>query len=110
LVLFEDNSNFLNRDSVLKSRSAAYWPEKICTTTSLLLLAGSADWRVAPEDALQMVNRLYEIKHPLRFEFFEGGQHSLIEHTDEVNHAIKVFLDSYVRDKKTWPSLEPHGN
>jgi dipeptidyl aminopeptidase/acylaminoacyl peptidase len=101
---------FQNRDSVLKSRSAVYWADKICATTPPLLLTGSADWRVSPEEQLEMVNKLYAIKHPVRFEFFEGGQHSLIEHLDEVNHAAKVFLDAYVRDKKTWPNLQPHGN
>jgi dipeptidyl aminopeptidase/acylaminoacyl peptidase len=98
-----------NRDSVLKTRGAVYWADKICMTTPLLLLTGSADWRVPPEEQLEMVNKLYEIKHPLRFEFFEGGQHSLIEHFDEVNHATKTFFDRYVRDKKPFPSLEPHG-
>jgi hypothetical protein len=93
----------------LKSRSAVYWTDKICTTTPLLLLTGSADWRVSPEEQLEMVSRLYQIKHPLRFEFFEGGQHSLIEHLDEVNHVTRNFLDTYVRDMKTWPNLEPHG-
>lgn len=100
---------FQNRDSVLKSRSAVYWADKICRTTPLLLLTGSADWRVSPEEQLEMVHKLYEIKHPVRFEFFEGGQHSLMEYLDEVNHAARNFLDTYVRDRKTWPSLEPHG-
>ena len=101
---------YQNRDSVLKARSAVYWADKICSTTPILLLCGSADWRVSPEEQLKMVNTLYELKHPLRFEFFEGGQHSLIEHLDEVNHATRNFLDTYVRDKKTFPSLDPHGN
>ncbi len=101
---------FQNRDSVLKTRSAVYWADKICKTTPLLLFCGSADWRVSPEEQFEMVNKFYENKQPLRFEFFEGGQHSLIEHLDEVNHATRNFLDTYVRDKKKWPSLEPHGN
>ncbi len=99
-----------NRDSVLKTRSATYWADKICKTTPLLLLTGSADWSVSADEQLKMVNKLYEIKHPLRFEFFEGGQHMLIEHFDEVNHVTKNFLDKYVRDKQTFPSLDPHRN
>ncbi|MGB3077105.1 MAG: prolyl oligopeptidase family serine peptidase, partial [Chitinophagales bacterium] len=98
-----------NKDSVLKTRSAVYWADRICMTTPLLLLTGSADWRVSPEEQFEMVNKLYEIKHPLRFEFFEGGQHSLIEHFDEVNQAVKNFLDKYVRDGQPIPSLQPHG-
>jgi dipeptidyl aminopeptidase/acylaminoacyl peptidase len=101
---------YQNRDSVLKTRSAVYWAEKICKTTPILLLCGGADWRVSPEEQFKIVSKLYDLKHPLRFEFFEGGQHSLIEHLEEVNHAIKNFLDTYVRDRKTFPSLEPHGN
>lgn len=98
-----------NRDSVLRSRSAVYFADKICSTTPLLLFTGSADWRVSPDEQLEMVHKLYELKHPLRFVFFEGGQHSLIEHYDEVNHIAKNFFDTYVRDKKMYPSLEPHG-
>ncbi len=101
---------YQNKDSVLKSRSAVYWADKICKTTPLLLLTGSADWRVSPEEQLKMVNKLYEVKHPLRFRFFEGGQHSLIEHLDEVNHITRNFLDAYVRDLKSLPNLDPHGN
>ena len=100
----------LNRDSVLKSRSAVYWADKICMTTPLLLLTGSAVWRISPAEQFEMVNKLYEIKHPLRFELFEGGQHSLIEHIDEVNHVVRNFLDLYVRDKKVFPSMDEHGN
>jgi dipeptidyl aminopeptidase/acylaminoacyl peptidase len=99
-----------NRDSVLKTRSAAYWPEKISPQTPLLLLAGSADWRVLPEEQFEMLNKLYALKHPLRFILLEGGQHSLVEHLDEVNRISRNFLDTYVRDLKPWPSLEPHGN
>ena len=98
------------KDSLLRSRSALYWVDKISPATPLLLLAGTADWRVSPEDAMAMASKLYALKHPFRFELFEGGQHSLSEHTSEVNHAIQIFLDKYVRDKDSWPSMELHGN
>jgi len=99
-----------NKDSVLLARSPLYWPEKLCATTPLLLLSGSADWRVTPTEQLDMVRKLYDLKHPVRYTLFEGGDHSLMEHLDEVNHAVKVFLDAYVRDLQKWPSLEVHGN
>jgi dipeptidyl aminopeptidase/acylaminoacyl peptidase len=99
-----------NKDSVLRSRSAVYWADRLCATTPLLLLTGSADWRVSPDEQLEMVHKLYEIRHPMRFELFEGGQHSLAEHYEEVNHTIRTFLDAYLRDGKKWPSMEPHGN
>ncbi len=98
-----------NRDSVLQTRSATFWADKICKTTPLLIMHGTADWRVTPEEALKLVGKLYESKHPIRFELFEGGQHSLIEYREEVNRISKDFLDYYVRDGKPLPDLEPHG-
>ena len=48
-------------------------------------------------------------KHPFRLVFFEGGDHGLSEHRDEVNHLGKDWLDRYLRERKPWPNLEPHG-
>ena len=98
-----------NQESELKKRSAIYWADKLCKTTPILLLHGSADWRVPPEEALEMTNKLYEAKHPFRFVFFEGGDHGLTEYRPEVNRLVKDWLDNYVRDKKPLPNLEPHG-
>jgi dipeptidyl aminopeptidase/acylaminoacyl peptidase len=99
-----------SKDAALRARSAIYWPEKINKTTPLLILHGSSDWRVSPEEALVMVQKLYEQKHPVRFIMFEGGEHSLMEHYDEVNRITRNFLDTYVRDKKPWPSMAAHGD
>jgi hypothetical protein len=56
-----------------------------------------------------MAAALYEVKHPFRFVFFEGGDHGLSEHRAEMDRLIKDWLDRYVRDRQLWPSLEPHG-
>ena len=98
-----------NRTQELKARSAAYWPEQLCKTTPILLLQGSADWRTNPEDALTMANKLYQSRHPFRLVFFEGGDHGVGEHRDEMYRMAKDWLDAYVRDRKPLPSLEPHG-
>jgi dipeptidyl aminopeptidase/acylaminoacyl peptidase len=98
-----------NRDPALRARSALYWPEKLHKQTPILLLHGSADWRVDPTDSLRMATALFEQKHPFRLVFFEGGDHGLSEYSDEVNQLVRDWLDRYVRDRKSWPSLEPHG-
>lgn len=98
-----------NRTTALEARSAIRWPEKLHKATPLLLLHGSADWRVHPSQALRMATALYEANHPFRFVFFEGGDHGLTEYRAEVNRLRKDWLDHYVRDGKPWPSLEPHG-
>ncbi len=97
------------REAALEARSPILWPEKLHKGTPILLLHGGADWRVHPTQALRMAAALYEAKHPFRFVFFEGGDHGLSEHRDEVNRLRKDWLDFYVRDGNRWPSLEPHG-
>ena len=98
-----------NRDAVLQTRSALYWPEKLLPQAPILLLHGTADWRVNPTDSLRMATALLERKHPFRLVMLEGGDHGLSEHRAEVNRQVKDWLDQYVRDRKPWPSLEPHG-
>lgn len=98
-----------NRDSALAARSAVRWPDRLHKATPILLLHGSADWRVHPTEALTMAAKLYETRHPFRFVFFEGGDHGLGEHREEVDRLTRDWFDRYVRDRKPWPSLEPHG-
>jgi dipeptidyl aminopeptidase/acylaminoacyl peptidase len=98
-----------NKESALRVRSALSWPESLHKQTPILLLQGSADWRVSPTDSLRMATALFERKHPFRLIFLEGGDHGLTEYRGEVNRQVKEWLDRYVRDRKPWPSLEPHG-
>lgn len=98
-----------NREAALKSRSAVYWADQLCKTTPLLLMQGSADWRVQPEEALEMVNKLYAAKHPLRFIFFEGADHGIREWRSERFTQTRRHFDYYLRDGQPWPSMEKHG-
>ena len=98
------------RDSAISARSAVAWPESICKTTPLLIMHGSADWRVSPSQALDLVGKLYRVKHPVRFALLEGGDHALSDHRVEVDRLARDFLDRYVRDRKAWPDLAPHGD
>lgn len=100
---------YQNRQAELVARSPVRWPEKLNARTPLLLLHGSADWRVDPSQALAMANALYAVKRPFRFVFFEGGDHGLTQNTEEVMRLTRNWFDTYVRDRKPWPSLEPHG-
>ena len=98
-----------NKEEALKARSAVYWADQLCKTTPLLLMHGSADWRVQPEEALEMVNKLYVAKHPLRFIFFEGADHGIREWRSERFLQTRRHFDFYLRDGKAWPSMEKHG-
>jgi dipeptidyl aminopeptidase/acylaminoacyl peptidase len=98
-----------HKEAALRARSPVLWPERLHKHTPLLLLHGSADWRVHPTQALAMAAALYASRHPFRFVFFAGGDHELREYRAEVEALVKAWLDHYVRDRQPWPSLEPHG-
>jgi dipeptidyl aminopeptidase/acylaminoacyl peptidase len=98
-----------NKTEVLAQRSATSFAAKMNKTTPLLILQGTADWRVPTNQVLDLVNILYKIKHPFRFILYEGGQHSLIEHKADYSMQIENWFNTYLRDRKPWPSLEPHG-
>lgn len=98
-----------NREEAFKARSAVYWADQLCKTTPLLLMQGSADWRVLPEEALEMVNKLYAAKHPVRFIFFEGADHGIREWRSERFAQTRRHFDYYLRNGQPWPSMEKHG-
>jgi dipeptidyl aminopeptidase/acylaminoacyl peptidase len=97
------------RQEALDARSAVRWPEKLCKQTPVLILAGSADWRVDPQQALDMAGALLQAQHPFRLVLLEGGDHGLGEHHLEVQRLVEEWLGRYLRDRTPWPSLEPHG-
>lgn len=99
-----------SRQQALRARSAVQWADRLHKETPILLLHGSADWRVHPTEALRMAQALYDARHPFRFVFFEGGDHGLAEHRPEVLRLVGEWMDRYVRDAGPLPNLEPHGS
>lgn len=92
----------------LELRSAVYWPGKVCKTTPVLIMQGSADWRTEAGPALELARKLYELKHPTRFVLVEGGTHGL-RGGPLRDYLLYDWLDRYVRDRAPLPNLELHG-
>ena len=61
------------KDSLLRARSAVFQADKLAKTTPILLLHGTADWRVVPESSLNMALALQKAGVPYRLVMFEGG-------------------------------------
>jgi dipeptidyl aminopeptidase/acylaminoacyl peptidase len=99
-----------NKERELKARSAVFWADVMCKTTPLLIMHGSADWRVPPAEALELVQKLVASKHPTRFILFEGADHGIFEYRTERLAETKRHFDYYLHDGKKWPSMEPHGD
>lgn len=97
------------RAQAVAARSAVLWADALPESTPILILHGTADWRVDPTQALDMARALLEARRPFRLVMLEGGDHGLSEYGDEENRLVDHWLDTYVRDGRSWPSLEPHG-
>lgn len=93
----------------LKARSAVFWADSMCKTTPLLIMHGSADWRVHVEESLELVQKLVAFKHPVRFILYEGADHSISEFRKESLSEIRRHFDYYVRDGGKLPDMKLHG-
>jgi dipeptidyl aminopeptidase/acylaminoacyl peptidase len=96
-------------DAVLRSRSAVYWPGKLCKTTPLLIMHGAADWRVNPKASLKLSEGLLAARHPFRLLILEGADHALSECIPERDRQTREWLDRFVRDCQPLPDSSPHG-
>lgn len=90
-------------------RSALYWMEKFPKKTPLLIMHGTADWRVNPLDSIQLVEKLYKQKVPFRLVMFEGGDHSISEYKKERDELAYTWFERFVKNKEHLPNLKPHG-
>ncbi|WP_298541449.1 prolyl oligopeptidase family serine peptidase [uncultured Aquimarina sp.] len=98
-----------NKEKELTARSAVFWADKMCKTTPLLIMHGSSDWRVQASESLELVNKLYTYKHPVRYILFEGADHGIREFRKEFFAQTKRFFDFYVKDLNDLPNMELHG-
>lgn len=98
-----------DKEAQLKARSAVHWADKMCVTTPLLIMHGSADWRVQPTASITLVQNLLENKHPTRFILFEGADHGIREYRKEMYSQMKRHFDYYLKNQGKLPNMEPHG-
>lgn len=98
-----------DKEKFMRERSALQLADKICKSTPIFIIQGTADWRVTTPQVLDLSKRFYELKQPFRLSVFEGADHGVTEFMDEVSRQTKIFFDDYLRDKKKWPSPDQHG-
>lgn len=90
-------------------RSALYWPEKIYKKTPLLIMHGSADWRVNVQDSIRMAEKLHQQKVPIRLVIYEGADHGLTEFKEESHQQIYSWFKRFLKNSESLPNLKPHG-
>jgi dipeptidyl aminopeptidase/acylaminoacyl peptidase len=91
-------------------RSAIYWPERINKKSPILLMHGSADWRVQAHDSIRMAEKLYEQKVPFRLVIFEGATHGLMEVRKEADALTYEWFNRFLKNKEKLPNLKQRGD
>ena len=98
-----------NKNAELEKRSAIKWVDKFPKDVPVLLLHGNSDWRVKPEQSLNLALEFEKNRVPYRLIMFEGGDHGISEHKKEVNEQVIKWFDKYLKNNKQLPNMEYHG-
>lgn len=98
-----------HKEVELEKRSAVKWADKFSKNVPILMLHGNSDWRVKPEQSLNLSLEFEKHRIPYRLIIFEGSDHSITEHMDEVNEQIIQWFDRYLKNDEPLPNMEYHG-
>lgn len=86
--------DFASREEeALTERSVVYWPEKIACP--LLLLHGTADDRVPHHHSEAIARKLERLGKPHKLVLYEGGNHALTRHWDDVTRQTLKWLEAH---------------
>ena len=109
-VLLELIPNYSkNKDAELEKRSAIKWVDKFPKDVPILMLHGNADWRVKPEQSLNLALEFEKHRVPYRLILYEGGDHGITEHKKEVNQQVISWFNRYLKNTEALPNMEYHG-
>lgn len=98
-----------NKDVELEKRSAIKWADKFPKNVPILMLHGNSDWRVKPEQSLNLALEFEKNRIPYRLIMFEGGDHGISEHKEEVNEQVIRWFNRYLKNNEPLPNMEYHG-
>lgn len=99
-----------NKEEELNKRSAIKWADTFSKDVPILMLHGNADWRVKPEQSLLLALEFEKYRVPYRLIIFEGGDHGIKEHNEEVNEQVINWFNRFLKNDEPIPDMEYHGN
>ncbi len=98
-----------NKEQELYKRSAMKWADQFPKNVPILMLHGNSDWRVKAEHSLNLALKFQTIRVPYRLIIYEGGDHAISEHEDEVDLQVVDWFDRYLKGDEILPNMEYHG-
>jgi len=94
----------------IDNRSPVKFTDKFCEATPLLIMHGTADWRVDPMDSIELATNLLKNKKPFRLMLLEGADHGLSELKKLAINSTISWFDRYIKNDEALPNLVVHGN
>jgi dipeptidyl aminopeptidase/acylaminoacyl peptidase len=91
-------------------RSPLRWVIDFSKKVPILLMHGSADWRVSPLDTIEMSQAMFKHTIPHRFILFEGADHGITEYKAEYFKQTLDWCNRFLRNDEAIPNLKPHGD
>ncbi len=92
-----------NKEAELKSRSAIFWVDKFPVNVPILMLHGSADWRVKPDNSLKLALEFEKRNIPYRLKIYEGAGHAITEFKEDVDKEIISWFDRFLKQNEQIP-------
>ena len=98
-VIAECVPNYWNKkESELKKRSVIYWTEELDKKSSLLILCGTKDQRVNPEQADKVAEKLTEMEYDYELRKFETD-HYFSDHKTALNALLIEWFNKRLKNK-----------
>lgn len=97
-IIAECVPNYLeNKETELKKRSVIYWSEELDKSSSLLILCGTNNKRVNPEQAYKVAHKLTEINYDYELRKFETD-HFFSGYKTELNELAIEWFDKRLKN------------
>ena len=92
-----------NKKNELEKRSVLYWVDELDKNTSLLILCGTEDERVNPNQATNLAVKLTEINYDFMLRKFKTD-YKFSDKTEELNELLINWFNTKLSKNKTTPS------
>lgn len=85
-----------NKSAALAARSVINWLDEL-PDAPVLLLHGSEDKRVNPEQSRSLAATLDQVEHKNKLVIYEGDNHSLVKNRKAMQQEVIAWLDEYMK-------------
>ncbi len=98
-----------NKKVELDKRSAVRWADRFSPDVPILMLHGNADWRVKSSQSIRLALEFDKYRIPYRLIIFEGGDHGISEHREEVERQTVNWFNRFLKENEPIPDMDFHG-